>query len=216
MGPDHLLNPPSLKLHRAKEIWVGIDPGMSGAIGALNENGEFLWVHDMPILGRGREGEFDLSKLCAIVDACCLDSLRTVLLEWPQTRPDEAPESSKRFGVGLGILEGMFYYAGIPAKRVAPNKWKGRLGLVGKENDPMKARLQAVEMAETFIRDMPPGTLRGPRGGLLDGRAEALLIAWESLTETMAGLRNQPEDVRLARMLFGSSRRRKGKPRDLF
>lgn len=204
---------PSLRAHHAEQVWVGIDPGFSGAIGAIDEHGRFLWVCDMPVRGEGRTGEFDLDELAGIVCEVARYRDPHVRLEWPTTRPDESPESSKRFGVGLGILEGMFAFAGCPALRVAPNKWKGRLGLKGKEFDSHGAREQAVRFAIEVLRDIPADTLHGPRGGLLDGRAEALLVAWEGLTSTVAGLRNQPYEMRLARLCFGSSkRRRKGGP----
>lgn len=204
---------PSLKAHHAEQVWVGIDPGFSGAIGAIDEHGRFLWVRDMPVRGEGRTSEFDLDELAGIV--CEVAHYRDphVRLEWPTTRPDESPESSKRFGVGLGILEGMFAFAGCPALRVAPNKWKGRLGLKGKEFNPLAARQQAVDFAKEVIVGLHEGDIVGVRGGLLDGRAEALLVAWEGLTSTVAGLRNQPYEMRLARLCFGSSkRRRKGGP----
>jgi hypothetical protein len=206
--------PPTLK---PKQVWIGIDPGFKGAIGAINERGHFLWVRDMPSTIRDdtseRTREFDLRGLASIVRDASLSPDPHVFLEYPTTRPDESAESSKRFGVGLGLLEGMFAYAGIPAVRVAPNKWKGRLGLVGKERDPMAAREQAVRFAEAFIPGCSCGILRGSRGGLLDGRAESLLIAWEALTSTRAGLAAQPYETRLARVMFGGGRRkRKGGP----
>lgn len=205
--------PPSLK---PKSVWVGIDPGFSGAIAVIDERGRFLLAEDMPVKGEGRQSEFDLDHLVTIIAWISRLPKPRVFLEYPTTRPDESAESSKRFGVGLGLLEGMFTYAGMPVTRVAPNKWKGRLGLMGKDKDELKARQQAVEMATTFIRGMPDGALLGPRGGLKDGRAEALLIAWEALTCTMEGLRNQPVDVRLARVMFGGGRRRKKSAGDGF
>lgn len=204
---------PSIKARQAEQVWVGIDPGMSGGIGALNEKGEFLWVVDMPITHEGRTGEFDLDELVSIVCEVARSPDPHVRMEWPTTRPDEAAESSKRFGVGLGLLEGMFAFAGCPAVRVAPNKWKGRLGLKGKEFDQFGARKQAVEFAENVLIGLHPNAVRGVRGGLLDGRAEALLIAWEGLTSTVAGLRSLSYEMRLARMMFGGGRRkRKGGP----
>lgn len=203
------MNPPSLKARQSKQIWVGIDPGMSGAISAINEKGEFLWVEDMPVIGEGRKGEYDVLKIVRIVREVGKHPHPRVLLEWPTTRPDESAESSKRFGVGLGLLVGACAASGVLPERVAPNKWKGRLGLQGKEQDPLAARQQAVRAAEDFIIGLPPTALYGVKGGLKDGRAESLLIAWEGLTRTREGLLNQPEDVRLLRALMGGSKARR-------
>lgn len=203
------MNPPSLKARHAKSVWIGIDPGQHGAIGALNERGEYLWVRDMPTIGQGRAGEFDILEICNIVEEVARSSDPRVLLEWPATRPDEAAESSKRFGVGLGILAGAFGMAGMVPQRVAPNKWKGRLGLKGKAHDPLAARQQAVDLAMQVIPNLPKTAVYGPRGGLLDGRAEALLIAWEGCTSGLAGLAALPLEMRLARVMFGGGRRQR-------
>ena len=207
-GVENAGRPPSIS-----RLWVGVDPGFQGAIGVIDSHGKFVACEDMPVLGAsGRKQEFDVPRLCVIARHLSKWKVERVILEFPTTRPGEAPESSKRFGVGLGLLWGIFEAHGLRVEKVAPNKWKGRLGLIGKSEQPQAAKLQAVEMAERFISDVPPNVLRGPRGGLKDGRAEALLIAWEALTCTAAGLKNQPKDIRIARMLFGPSRRRtKGK-----
>jgi hypothetical protein len=204
------MHPPKILPRKPSRLWVGVDPGVHGAIGVLDEKGRFISVEDMPITKEGRQGEFDITRLCAHIrhlQALCADC--HVFLEWPTTRPGEAAESSKRFGVGLGLLEGAWTMAGCRPIRVAPNLWKGALGLLGKADDPLRAREQAVRMAEEFVVGMGPGTLRGVRGGLLDGRAEALLVAWWAVTRTREGLAAQPEDVRMARLLFGGGGRRK-------
>lgn len=190
-------------------VWVGIDPGMAGALAVIDEAGKYLRLWDMPITTMGRSGEIDVDSLASIVDEITKYPAPTVLLEWPQTRPDEAPESSKRFGVGLGLLEGMFTYAGLRPRRVAPNEWKGHLRLKGKERDALGARSDAVRLALEVIPNLPGGALHGARGGLKDGRAEALLIAWEGLTRTVRGLARQPEDLRFARLVLRGGRGRK-------
>lgn len=202
--------PPSLRAATAKQVWIGIDPGMLGAIAAINERGEFLWIYDMPITHLGRTGEFDLETMATIARQVTRYPEVHVILEWVQTRPDEAPESSKRFGVGLGMLEMAFTMVGHRPERVSPNKWKGRLSLTGKADNALKSREQSVSLAEAVIQRLPSGTLRGVRGGLKDGRAEALLIAWEALTGTLEGLRAQPENIRWMRILdSGGGKRNK-------
>jgi len=189
---------------------VGVDPGVSGAIGVLGPDTRFLEVHDLPVIGVGRKGEFDADALFVLASGIALKyNNPLVRLEWPATRPDEAAESSKRFGVGLGLLWGVFIAVGCEVERVAPNGWKGRLGLSGKAGQARYSRQQAVEYAERFLPGLPADAVRGPRGGLLDGRAEALLIAFEHVSRTQAGLRAMDPHIREARMLMGGKRRRK-------
>lgn len=202
-----MIGPPHLK---PQPVHVGIDPGFSGAVAVIDLDGNFVGVWDMPTTaGEGRQKEFDTAALARLIKRIIRDPIREVHLEWPQTRPDEAAESSKRFGVGLGLLEMGFVMAGATVRRVAPNGWKGRLGLMGKAGSELESRTQAVQMAERFIGRLPAGALRGVKGGLKDGRAEALLIAWEGMTRTLEGLRKQPEEVRMFRLLFGAGRKRK-------
>lgn len=207
------MKPPSLRAAQYDgPTWIGIDPGAEGAIGAIDNHGRFLFLYDMPITLMGRRGEFEIAEIAKIAREVGRWKDPRVCLEWPQTRPDEAPESSKRFGVGLGILEACFTMVGCPPTRVAPNKWKGRMGLSGKEDNKLAARTESVRMAQEIVIGLPPRALLGPRGGLKDGRAEALLIAWEAMTCTLAGLRNLPADMMLARVMCGpkTARRRKG------
>lgn len=202
------MNPPNLPLR----LYVGIDPGWEGAIAVIDSHSRFNRVWDMPVRGgEGRSREMDVPELLRIVGEIQSSGhlLNKIALEWPQTRPDEAPEASKRFGVGLGNLEAAFFMTGVYVTRVAPNRWKGRLGLHGKEGNELESREASVRMAGEFIKDLPPDTLHGPRGGLKDGRAEALLIAWEALTSTREGLANLDQDTRMARLTFGSGRRRR-------
>lgn len=192
---------------------VGVDPGVQGAIGIIGPDTAFIDVYDLPTIGEGRAGEFDADLLWSIIrDIAEAHACPHVRLEWPQTRPTEAPESSKRFGVGLGLLWGLFRAAGCPVERVAPNKWKGRLGLVGKKQagGAGVAKQQAVDYAELVIPGLPADAVRGPRGGMLDGRAEALLIAWEAVSRTELGLRSMSPHLREMRVLMGGKKKRSG------
>jgi crossover junction endodeoxyribonuclease RuvC len=198
-------SPPPIPTGRT---WIGIDPGFKGAIAVLSPTLSFVSVHDMP--GKGgedRRKEIDLPVLCEILRAAAGKPRPEVYLEWPQTRPDEAPESSKRFGVGMGNIEGICAALNLPLTRVASNLWKGALGLAGKDKAD-DAKDQAARLAEDMVRGLPAGCLRGPRGGVYDGRAEALLIAWWAATRSREGLTMLDVDTRLARVTFGNRRPR--------
>lgn len=196
--------PPKLQARAGHQFVIGADPGVKGAIGVLSPTTAFCEVHDIPVIGVGRESEFDADALWVLISRLAKEYNHPLFrLEWPQTRPDEAAESSKRFGVGLGLLWAFARAAGCEVERVAPNGWKGRLGLMGKSGGHMDARRQAVEYAERVIPGLTDDAVRGVRGGLLDGRAEALLIAFECVSRTATGLRGMSPELREARMLMG-------------
>lgn len=199
------------------QTWIGIDPGLQGAIAAVDSQGKMLVVWDMPTLkttSRTRRTQVDVPALDAIMRLLPQYPDPVVRLEWPTTRPEESAEASKNFGVGLGHLEALCHAYGLPMDKVAPNKWKGDLGLPGKKKDRQAARL-ACQFCEKWVEGAgPAGVCFGPRGGPKDGRAEALLIAWHGWSRTIQGMRRIVErwgkdsvETQAFTMMAGSGRR---------
>lgn len=205
------------------KTWIGIDPGLKGAIGVIDDEGQMLAVWDLPTAvtrSRARRTQVDVAALDAIIRLLPLYPDPIVRLEWPTTRPDESPEASKNFGVGLGQLEALCQAHGLTLDKVAPNKWKGDLGLPGKKADPQAARM-ACEFAEHWVKAVPHSLVFGPRGGPKDGRAEALLIAWHgwsrrlSAMRTLRGRYGKDSNEMLAFALMAGSSRSSRRPANL-
>jgi hypothetical protein len=159
-------------------FYVGIDPGFSGAIGRISADGSSVQCWDMPTVQKGgaeaRRRELDLAALRQIMREIRLFPSTVVGLEWPTTRPGEGAERSERFGRQKGILQAFCYLHRLPYFLIAPNLWKGRLSLPGKTNPD--ANKLAAKLFDLYYPES--GSLvRGPRGGLKDGRIDALLIA---------------------------------------
>ncbi len=175
--------------------WIGIDPGFEGAVSILDAQGELVTLWDMPLLDRkakGRTRQVDVKALAALMVSCRRLEAPEVYLEWPTTRPDEAAEASKRFGVGLGYIEALVAANAMDLTRVAPNKWKQDLGLPGKKHADYTVT-ESKRMACSEVLRLVPNVERahvfGPKGGAKDGRAEAILIAWWSWSRTVHGMR---------------------------
>lgn len=198
---------------RNYKFYAGIDPGFSGAIGLMSAEGTMVRVWDMPITTKGtdRTRELDLAELWRVIRSLRSFPDCVVGVEWPTTRPGEGAERSERFGRQKGVLEAMLYCIGAPYHKLAPNLWKGRLGLPGKDNPNAKS------LADTMFHNYYPEyghIVRGPKGGLLDGRCEALLIAHYLRTRTVTGMRDVIErfgkDSKQAiGLVFGGKRRRR-------
>lgn len=195
--------------------YVGIDPGFTGAIGFMNASGTSVRVWDMPVASgeKDRQREIDLEQLLAIyTDLAALPSV-VVGIEWPQTRPGEGAERSERFGRGKGILQA-FAFVKFPQRYhlLAPNLWKGRLGVPGK-SDPNANRV-AAELFDFYYPEHSP-LIRGPRGGIKDGRCDALLIAHFLRTRSLNGMQSivdkfgKGSDEAMAFCLGAGGRRRK-------
>lgn len=157
-------------------FFAGIDPGFAGAIAVMNAAGTTANVWDMPVTDakKDRQREIELYALRDIFARLRRLPDCYVGIEWPTTRPGEGAERCERFGRGKGYLEAFAFLKGLQYTKIAPNLWKGRLGLKGKEH--AGANQEAADAFESLYPQWA-GLIRGPRGGILDGRLDALMIA---------------------------------------
>lgn len=165
----------------------GIDPGLTGAIGFIcgNSNGVF----DMPTLTikgkktRSRKTGKLTVKTKNIYD---ITAVKRILLDFKrhaesmneqiegwieksQAMPDQGGVSNFNYGFGFGVLQAVTTCCEIPFQLVHPRTWKNKIMFgQGKEKDASVFKAQQL---------FPLLEFRGPRGGLLHGRAEAMLIA---------------------------------------
>jgi crossover junction endodeoxyribonuclease RuvC len=147
---------------------LGIDPGLKGALATYD--GEYLFIHPIPsVKSKGRGNEVNWSSL---FNAHCLyDNCSIAYLEKVGARPKEGVSSAFKFGSIYGGLYVMsaWWTKELP-KLVTPQMWKKAIG-IGKDKQ------EAVEKAVELFPDSAH-MFYGPRGGLIDGNAEAALIAY--------------------------------------
>jgi crossover junction endodeoxyribonuclease RuvC len=157
---------------------LGIDPGISGAIGLITVQARYCTVHDIPTMLANKTGnkqQVNVAELTNIV--------RTILLENPNLRavmervtpmPSQPGPGGERRGMGassafmfgksVGHIEGVLAALGIPVEFVMPAQWKRAMGLSG---DKEAARA----LAQQCFPEAPLGLKKH------HGRAEALLVA---------------------------------------
>lgn len=154
-------------------IYVGIDPGFSGAIALIDiiRNETMIWDIPTQPKPRSTKREIDESRLCQMVEGL-LSRVPSPLqvecaLEDVHAMPGQGVTSMFAFGTGFGILRGALSMARIPYKRVAPQTWKKYHGLLGAEKDDARAlALKGYPFLEPLLarkKDI--------------GRADAMLIA---------------------------------------
>lgn len=138
-------------------MYIGIDPGKDGAIAVL-EGDELMNISDMPyMLDTTRE----IIRL--------MQGNKFVALEAQQAMPKQGVSSTFTTGQGFGRLEGLLTGLQIPYEVVRPQRWMREMGIpVGAD------KRKHVEVAQSLY---PLAPLTGPRGKLLDGRGDALLLA---------------------------------------
>jgi hypothetical protein len=158
----------------------GIDPGFTGAIARISDTGAVTtWSMPTQWVGKKAYKGYDLVFLTAILAQMNVDDV--LALENPTTRPGEGAEQCFRFGKGIGNVEGILAGLGHTCVLVSPMKWMGAFELPAKEKDP-GLHLRIATMLYLYPNTKPLWT--GPRGGILDGILEAILIGhWIKLTD---------------------------------
>lgn len=164
-------------------IAVGIDPGLKGAVAVLR--GHVVEIYDMPTFSGGKEQNHaalaDLLRSIAglHVDGAVLPSLH-VGLEKASTRPGQAAQAVLKSGTNYGAILGVLASLGLEYSEITPVKWKNVM-LAGFADKKDKAN---SEKRACQLYPSEASRFRTPRGALLDGRCEALLIArytWDTL-----------------------------------
>lgn len=148
---------------RRERIICGIDPGKSGAIA-------WLWASDirvdpLPYLGR----ELDGVQLAGWLRVMRPDH---VFLELAGARAEQSVQAGMTTFANYGVIKGVLAALAVPYTLAAPGKWKRDMGLSADKN------LSRALAARTWPE---AACLRGARGAIIEGRAEAALIAlWGS------------------------------------
>ena len=147
----------------------GIDPGLTGALAVLADNGALVALHDTPVLtlrtSRGTRQEYDVPGLVALL-APYAGPQAHVVLEESQAMPGQGVRSMFTIGYGFGVWLGLLAVLQMSYTRVRPADWKRPMGLLGKDKEA--SRLRAMQL-------FPGADLRRKRD---HGRAEALLLSW--------------------------------------
>ncbi len=160
------------------ELFIGIDPGMTGAIAAVCEGKQL--VFDIPIFttekrkvikGKSRikkTNQIDPVGLTRILsDFACnfgIDNC-TVGLELVHSMPQQGVAAVFTFGEGYGVIKGVIGAIGLHCELVTPHKWKKYHDLLHTEKDDARLLAQKIYPLASLDRKKD------------SGRADALLIA---------------------------------------
>ena len=150
------------------KVFIGIDPGVNGAVSVLDEEGGLLDLHDLPVTSDGFKGRSAINSplLAALIRKT--GAVRA-FCELIGPRPTDGVAGAFGFGRSRGVIEGVLAACGVPVVMIAPPTWKRFAGVrPGKEH---KDHARAVAIAR-----WPAQAERFARKSDID-RAEACLIA---------------------------------------
>lgn len=145
-------------------ILIGIDPGLSGAIAALDGD-KCIGIWDMPVMnkskGKNQIDPYGLKDLLARINPAM------AWVEFVSAMPGQGVTSMFSFGEGCGVIRGCLACHLLPHQYVVPRKWKKHFNLLGKDKSAsIPAAKQLIPSSAEWI------TLKGH-----NGRADAVLIA---------------------------------------
>lgn len=163
-------------------LYIGIDPGNTGAIAAIDDKGNFISVHDAPILKEkkktgGIKTTLLSAKVAEILNSLCKGKSAKVIIEQALVMPmipgrngGQGTVSAFSFGYGAGIYEGVLSGLGLEYLKVLPQTWKK--AVFSGSGGGADKRFSIVLAKAVF-----PGAISYLNLAKHDGRAEALLLA---------------------------------------
>lgn len=166
-------------------LMLGFDPGINGALAVLAPSGA-LDVAAYPLsarkVGKKTRNEIDAAALAATLRDRIGRGHAVAFVEQVQSQPTDGAIQAFAFGTAYGVLRGVLAALHIPVTLVTPQVWKKALAV------PADKGLAVKRASEIFPAHA--GLFRGPRGGALDGPAEAALIAYYGRQQEQAGMRS--------------------------
>lgn len=149
-------------------IWVGIDPGKSGGVACLDENGKILWCQVMPDQNLG---------ILAILRSLKIDDSFVSLEKAQPMRKKGQPQglvSMFTYAEHFGIIQGLILAQSLKHELVPPRDWQ-KIMFRGTDTN-LKPKERAEQAA---YRLWPQYDFRSSHRAKKshDGKIDALLIA---------------------------------------
>lgn len=150
-------------------IRIGIDPGISGAIAAIDDHDNVIMLRDMPTMPRlhGKGDMVNGAELASIIMDASAGNESIAYLEQVAAMPNQGVTSMFHFGESVGIVLGVLQTLQCRYTRPTPQQWKKAAGITGKDKD--SARTLAIQLFPAISDKL---TRKKDIG-----RADALLIA---------------------------------------
>lgn len=152
-------------------LFIGIDPGLTGAVAAINEMGQIITVQDTPMLavkkGKGTKHVYVETAMAKILESTVhIYGTSCITIENVHAMPGQGVTSMFSMGTGFGLWLGIAAALCIPIERMEPHTWKQIVGIpTGSDKNA------SIVLAS---RIFPSASLSRKKD---HGRADALLIA---------------------------------------
>lgn len=162
-------------------IFIGIDPGLNGAIAFFDRDKGTLFIYDMPtveVVRNNKQKKEISAQLTVSMFTTFMSEFFslsknniTAILERVGGMPGQGVSSVFSFGRSVGIIEGILASYEIQTTIVSPQKWQKKVNVRGGKDGN---RQRAVELFPAYAHYF---TLKKH-----DGRADAALMSWYGAT----------------------------------
>ena len=158
-------------------VVIGVDPGTQGALCLLDSStNNTIYFHSLP----------DGNALYESVDSI-LNWLRIlqiphkIAIEDVHSMGGMSAKSNFQFGRNLGLIEALIHSWSNQVEYVQPKAWQKACGIVFSypkgATASEKSKIRKMTTAARVLELYPRADIYGPKGGLKDGRSDALMIA---------------------------------------
>lgn len=147
-----------------RKVFLGCDPGNSGAVAILNDQGGYIECWDMPVMADGSKKQVNAAELAKELGRYS-DSHIVAMVEKVGARPGNGSVSMFRFGHAAGVLAGVLATLGAEVHYATPPAWKKYFKLTGKPKDASRT------LAQQYYPAAPLGRKKD------HGKGDALLLA---------------------------------------
>lgn len=151
-------------------LFMGIDPGLSGALAVLNHAGQLVDVIGMPTDPIGKSRRVSGRSIARWINETllrCDTTFALCMVEQVASRPGQGVASMFSFGRSLGAVEGALGALSMPTDYATPQTWKKAFSL---GSDKQESIRKACDLIPALAGRPNP---KGPT----DGMAEAVLLA---------------------------------------
>ena len=152
-------------------IFMGIDPGLTGAVGVVNEHGDFVACVDLPTKSKPTTAARVKRELDAVAFHRQLHSIirnnqkGLAVIESVSSRPHQGVASTFSLGDSFGVLRGVLSVSPLAVDCVVPTVWKRAFDLLGQSKQAARVLAQRL---------YPEASLKRQKD---HNRADALLLA---------------------------------------
>lgn len=116
---------------------LGIDPGCSGSLVLITDQGGYIDHLAMPTIKVGTKSRVNGAAVAAWIRQ---HGITHAYLEQVGAMPGQGTASMFTFGHATGVVEGILQGLSIPYTLVTPQAWKKSAGLIGSDKDAARSR----------------------------------------------------------------------------